>query len=117
MHNKNTRLAVAAALFAATAAALVGCATGKKIEQAQYEQAIEGKTTRSQLVALFGEPTAVSMNGSDEILSYHFMQTSAITYLPFAYLAGGGSTSGQDCYFTFNKQAVLRTKMCSSVKV
>ena len=75
-----------------------------------------GKTTKSQLVALLGEPTAISMNGSDEILNYHFMQTNAITYIPFAYLAGGGSSSGQDCYFTFNKQAVLRTKMCSAAK-
>ena len=48
---------------AVMAAALVGCATsGTKITQEQLDQVVQGKTTRAEVVSLFGQPTSVSMN-------------------------------------------------------
>lgn len=39
--------------------AISGCATsGKKISQSQLDQVVSGKTTRGELIALFGPPTS-----------------------------------------------------------
>ena len=45
------------------AALLSGCATsGTKIEQAQIDSLVKGKTTSSEVIALLGPPTAVTQN-------------------------------------------------------
>lgn len=103
-------------LACAALAAMVGCASGKRIEPEQYQKVTEGKTTRSELVALLGEPTSSSFNGSDELLAYNFSKSDLTNYIPVIGMVKHG-TQGQMCLFTIDKSSVLKSKSCYNSKV
>lgn len=96
-------------------ALLAGCASGTRIEAAQYQQLVEGRTTRSQLVAALGEPTTTSFQGADQVLLYQFSKTDIGSYIPFVNIVASGAAV-QQCLFTFGKNEVLKSKMCNEGK-
>ena len=97
------------------AVVLAGCANGKRIEADQYQQIQEGRTTKSQLVGMLGEPTTTSFQGSDLVLLYQFSKVDATSYIPMVNIFANGA-SVQQCIFTFNKNEVLKSKMCNEGK-
>lgn len=97
------------------AVVLAGCATGQRIEADQYQQIVEGKTTRGQLVAMLGQPTTTSFQGQDQVLQYQFSKVDAASYIPFVNIVANGA-SVQQCIFTFGKNDVLKAKMCNEGK-
>lgn len=78
------RILIALALIAA----LVGCATsGKKITQAQLDQVVSGKTTRSDLIGLFGPPTT-------EVFNSDGTQVLALVYAHVGFMGIGTEAQG-----------------------
>lgn len=102
-------------LGVAVSALLAGCATGKRIETEQYQQIVEGRTTKSQLVAMLGQPTTTSFQGQDQVLLYQFSKVDAASYIPFVNIVANGA-SVQQCIFTFGKNEILKSKMCNEGK-
>lgn len=65
---------------------------GRPIDIAKYDQVVEGKTTESGLIALFGEPQKViERSGGKKVLQYYHYQTQM--YGSMASPAGTTGTS------------------------
>lgn len=69
------------ALFLVGTVALSGCSTfsqGRKFDEKQVSEIQKGKSTRSEVVAMFGEPASKShdQNG-DEKLTYFYSETKS----------------------------------------
>lgn len=95
--------------------ALAGCASGQRIEAERYQQLEEGRTTKSQLIEVLGEPNSRGFEGNNEVLGYQFSKTDATSYIPFINILKNGAQV-QMCYFTFNTKSVLTHKLCSESK-
>lgn len=82
-------------LLAALCAA--GCATsGRQIDPNAVAKIQKGVTTRAQVIALMGEPQAVSNNGNGiEVLTYMYVhaQANGASYIPIAGAFVGGVDS------------------------
>lgn len=105
-----TTTIISAAIFLAI---LGGCAD-QRIGKDKYQQAVEGKSTKAEVVALFGAPTITGMSGNDEVLTWNIRYESPTAYIPFASLAGN-TVAFQSCIFTFRRQ-VLSNKGCTGMK-
>jgi hypothetical protein len=81
------------------ALAIAACATtGTPVYREQYQQAVVGKTTGQDLVAIFGPPTMV-MRGSDgRVTELHwewsYTEVKGESFIPFANLAGVAGQKG-----------------------
>jgi outer membrane protein assembly factor BamE (lipoprotein component of BamABCDE complex) len=87
---------------------LVGCATaGNKIGMDKISQIKEGVTTKQEIVGLFGNPNADTLNGDGkEILMYVYGKYRAkpSTYIPIiGLMAGGGNMEQQALQILIDK--------------
>lgn len=82
---------------------LTGCASvgneslRKETESSVSQKIVQGKTTKSEVKAMFGSPTKTSFtDGGLEVWNYDFSNVSAdaISYVPIVNLFGG-SASGK----------------------
>lgn len=83
------------------ALALTGCASvgseslRKETESTVSQKVVQGKTTKSEVRAMFGSPTKTSFtDGGLEIWNYDFTNLSAdaISYVPIVSMFGGSSS-------------------------
>jgi len=83
------------------ALALTGCASvgseslRKETEVTVSQKVVQGKTTKSEVRAMFGSPTKTSFtDGGLEIWNYDFTNVSAdaISYVPIVSMFGGSSS-------------------------
>lgn len=92
---KRTLVIVAAALAIAVSA---GCATssGTKIESSDLSYIQKGRTSRTDLVQKYGQPTevVVDSSGKETLVWFHTVsRTDAKTFIPVAGMFIGGGSS------------------------
>ncbi len=79
---------------------LAGCATvGKPIDQDKLAQIKEGVTTKTEVIALFGQPYVVSLNSDGkEVLTYQYtkVKNKASNFIPGVNLLAGGMDMKQE---------------------
>lgn len=112
---------IAAAL--ALSIGLTGCATGNTSLSTEsrgtlQQKLVKGKTTKSDVVSNFGEPSERGSEGGKEYWAYQFAQSSAKSFIPFATLATGSSgTTGKYLRIYFDKKGVVDNYTMSESKI
>ncbi len=90
---KLVRIITAAALMAGSGLALQGCAAsyGQKIEADNVSKIVKGKTTRTELIQMFGQPTqAIIMpDGGRTLYFVYFRNSLGSTFGQMAQIAAG----------------------------
>ena|SRR5690554_1942902 len=104
---------------------LTGCAThhGSQVSRSDFDQIIVGKTTKSEVINLLGEPngsgTGSYQDGGTEWYSYVGASASAspANYLPYiGSLFGGIDTEGTSAHIYFDPEGVVTNTAYSNQK-
>lgn len=108
----------------ATSLILAGCASSgnkhlqKETETSVQTKIVEGKTTKSEVKAMFGSPEAVSFtDGGNEIWKYAFakIKISGKSFIPFYGLFHNGATgTKKELTILFNGDVVKKYTMSES---
>ena len=108
------------------AVALGGCATagnkviGETSSAAVEAKVIEGKTTMSEVSALYGPPTKKSFtDGGSEVWTYEYAyaKSKAINFVPIVGLvAGGVDVDKKELVILFDKQNVVQRRTFTETK-
>jgi outer membrane protein assembly factor BamE (lipoprotein component of BamABCDE complex) len=90
-----------------------GCASvGKEIKQSNIEQLENGKTTKSQVLQMFGKPDSVYLDGeNNEVLSYFHSKASntAWNFIPVVSLVHSEmKMKNQVLVLAFDKSDILK---------
>lgn len=98
---------------------LAGCASsGVKISDEKIATLQDGKTTKTEVLASFGQPTSQHRNSdgtSTLIYSHSQTQARAITFVPIVgAFAGGADTTFGSVVLNFDKSGVLSSYSTSS---
>ncbi|MBB6254097.1 outer membrane protein assembly factor BamE domain-containing protein [Nitrospirillum iridis] len=91
---------------------LTACASsGHKVDQAKVDAFQAGKTTRAEVVAAIGEPTAISTLPDGRHLAVYSYATAAArpeTFIPVVgAFVGGADAKGSSYTFWFDKADIL----------
>jgi outer membrane protein assembly factor BamE (lipoprotein component of BamABCDE complex) len=114
---------ISAFILSITVAILAGCATGNTSIATEstatiQQKLINGKTTKTEVRAAFGEPSDAGINDGKEYWGYQMAQASAKTFIPFAALVTGSSgISGKYLRITFDKKGVVTSYDISETRI
>ena len=102
-------------LFLITLApALPGCAThrqvdGMAIKDEDVQQIVDGRTTMSDVIQMFGEPTKATPMGDETIYTYEYRVNKSQTMF-FPYVSSGeGKSESDKLSIVFDKNKVVKT--------
>lgn len=100
--------------LAVAAAISPGCASssGPQIDQAAVDSIVKGKTTKTELIAKFGQPTSAnSMNGKEMLVwSFFSRSMSASNFIPgVGSLIGKSQQRGGSLYVTVDENRVVES--------
>lgn len=115
---------VGVAVLAFVAATSLGaCSHGAKTLATESHQSIDaklikGKTTKSAVKEMFGEPQEVASKNGQETWVYHYTKTSGKEWVPF-YLTIKGNTDSKArvLEIVFNKRGVVQSYEFAEMKL
>jgi hypothetical protein len=87
---------------------------GKPIDITKYDQIFEGKTTESEIICLFGDPSRIMERTDGKILIYSHFQTHHYGSLASAAGAKGVTSSSMVMFKINNGVVVKKSKMVGS---
>ena len=111
----NDRLAALAAVLVVAGCASAGnMALRDETEQSVGGKIFEGKTTKKDVIALYGQPTSTTFtDGGNDIFTYRFAHATAdgVSYVPIVGIfAGGANVRSKELVILFDKQDVVVKK-------
>ena len=106
----------------ALAAALAACAsTGTNVPPEQLAQILDGKSTKTEIIARLGEPQTTTVDASGlTILTYVYASSGVtpVTLVPYVgLLAGGAKTKSNAITFVFDPAGKLLRHSSSSTNL
>lgn len=105
-------------IILALACSITACAShGVEIDDQKYQQMVEGKTTKSELIAVLGEPSGHGYEGTDEKLRYYFTEGDGKNYIPVVGAFIASKHKVQSCIFVLSSAGVLKHKECTEQSV
>lgn len=101
-------------ILAAAIAILAGCGTtsGTRIESSDLSSIQKGRSTKSEMIQKYGEPTETSVDstGKETLFWYHTRsKTDAKTFIPIAgAFLGGGSSESTSLKVFLDKRGIVQ---------
>lgn len=108
---------------AVSVGALGACSHGTQVLAAEThdtigKKIIKGKTKKSEIRQMFGEPSSTANKSGDEVWTYHLSQTTASTYIPFkAWVTGEHDATLLMLEVTFAKNETVKDYMFGKQKM